>query len=106
MINLTKKNDFYRLSEERNGNIIIADFRLGLSDEYQDKEINLDSKDMSKDGIIFMNELFPTLTSENPIIGVAYVYEDHTCIEHFLVEAIIDSDNFTEAKRLIEHYFS
>lgn len=100
--NLIKKNDFYRIVNDDK----IADFKLYLPDEYADKDINITSKDMSNDNIIFMNNLFATPDEESPIIGEAYVYENHKCINHFLVGTTIISDNFIEAKQLIENYFS
>ncbi len=69
-------------------------------------EINLDSFDMSKDGVIFIPHSCMTPNEENPIIGNAYIYNGYTCINRVLISVIILNSNVNNPKRYLDSYFA
>lgn len=81
--------------------------KLEVESDLKNAEINLASKDMNDDGVIFMKELYPTPPEDDtPIIGMAYKYEHRRFVEQSLVGVKIISSTVDKAKEIVESYWS
>lgn len=69
------------------------------------REVNIENKDMSIDNVIFIKESYPTPDNELvSIIGHAYQYDNGKMIDDWLVDAdILDTNiDLVKAKGILE----
>lgn len=96
-------------------NIVSLDnnvFRITQNDRYvefkaiYDKAINLNSKNMSKDGVVFISQSYPTPEDDTEaVVGKALEYKDGICIQDKLISVSILKSNINNPKACVESFF-
>ena len=81
--------------------------KLEIESDYNNLEINISSKDMSKDGVIFINNIYQTPSDESrAIIGDIYIYSNKRCSAQGLVGVKILSATVQNPKEVVEDFWS
>ena len=87
-------------------------FRITKNDLYiefkvmYDKLVNLCSRDISEDNVLFIPHAYVTPNDDEILIGDVFEYNENKCVTNNIVEVKVTETNVQNPKLYIENFFA